>query len=66
MMGPDGPVSDERQPTFAQPGRVPWPFDDWKPDTDPDELDLLDGRFRVTEALQFSNTVVRRRGRRGR
>ncbi|MET8765050.1 class III lanthionine synthetase LanKC [Lentzea sp. NPDC004782] len=56
ITGPDGPVSDERQPAFAQPAWVPWPFDDWKPDPDQDDLGLLGGRFRVTDALQFSNS----------
>ena len=56
IAGPDGPVSDERQPAFVQPAWVPWPFDDWKPDADQDDPGLLGGRFRVTDALQFSNT----------
>ncbi|WKU43027.1 lanthionine synthetase LanC family protein [Streptomyces sp. VNUA116] len=58
ILGPDGPVADDRRPGYAQPDWVPWPFDDWKP-ADEDEEDgdgLLGGRFRVTGALQFSNS----------
>jgi hypothetical protein len=55
IMGPDGPVRDERQPGSAHPWWVPWPFTDWKPADDSGEDDLLAGRFRVTEAIQFSN-----------
>ncbi|MGR4879958.1 class III lanthionine synthetase LanKC [Streptomyces sp. LARHCF249] len=56
ILGPDGPVPDDRQPGYAQPWWVPWPFTDWKP-ADEDEGDgLLGGRFRVTGAIQFSNS----------
>ncbi|MEU9303176.1 class III lanthionine synthetase LanKC [Streptomyces sp. NPDC048269] len=55
--GPDGAVPDDRRPGFAQPWWVPWPFTDWKPADDDEEEDgLLGGRFRVTGALQFSNS----------
>ncbi|WP_328791637.1 class III lanthionine synthetase LanKC [Streptomyces sp. NBC_00273] len=57
VLGPDGPVPDDRRPGHAQPSWVPWPFDDWRP-ADEDEGDdgLLGGRFRVTGAIQFSNS----------
>lgn len=57
ILGPDGPVPDDRRPGHAQPSWVPWPFDDWRP-ADEDEGDdgLLGGRFRVTGAIQFSNS----------
>ncbi|MFJ6484712.1 MULTISPECIES: class III lanthionine synthetase LanKC [unclassified Streptomyces] len=56
VLGPDGPVPDDRRPGRAQPSWVPWPFDDWQP-ADEDEGDgLLGGRFRVTGAIQFSNS----------
>jgi class III lanthionine synthetase len=56
IVGPDGPVTDDRRPEFVQPWWVPWPFTDWKLAGDPDEGDLLGGRFRVTDAIQFSNS----------
>ncbi|MCQ8771079.1 class III lanthionine synthetase LanKC [Streptomyces telluris] len=57
ILGPDGPVPDDRRPGYAHPDWVPWPFDDWKPaDEDDDGDGLLGGRFRVTGALQFSNS----------
>ncbi|MBL3667459.1 class III lanthionine synthetase LanKC [Streptomyces sp. M2CJ-2] len=57
IIGPDGPVPDERSIGYAQPGWEPWPFTDWSPATDEgEESDLLGGRFRVTEAIQFSNS----------
>jgi hypothetical protein len=56
IVGPDGPVSDERQPAFVQPEWVPWPFRDWKPDEDLGDSELLGGRFRITDAIQFSNS----------
>ncbi|MFI8521060.1 class III lanthionine synthetase LanKC [Streptomyces sp. NPDC085481] len=59
ILGPDGSaLPDERRPGYAQPAWVPWPFDDWKPDEDADGDDdgLLGGRFRVTGAIQFSNS----------
>ncbi|WKD35944.1 class III lanthionine synthetase LanKC [Streptomyces xanthophaeus] len=57
ILGPDGPVPDDRRPGHAHPSWVPWPFDDWRP-ADEDEGDdgLLGGRFRVTGAIQFSNS----------
>ncbi|MEU5693402.1 class III lanthionine synthetase LanKC [Actinosynnema sp. NPDC020468] len=56
ITGPDGPVADQRTARFVQPWWVPWPFTDWKPEDDTDEEELLGGRFRVTAALQFSNS----------
>ncbi|WP_137991013.1 class III lanthionine synthetase LanKC [Streptomyces vilmorinianum] len=57
IIGPDGPVPDERRIGYAQPGWEPWPFTDWKPAGDEaEESDLLGGRFRVTGAIQFSNS----------
>ena len=56
IMGPDGPVPDNRQPGEAHPWWVPWPFTDWKAADDAEQGDLLGGRFRVTEAIQFSNS----------
>ena len=56
IIGPDGPVSDERRTAFIQAWWLPWPFSDWKPDAESDQIDLLAGRFRVTEAIQFSNS----------
>ncbi|MEV6329054.1 class III lanthionine synthetase LanKC [Streptomyces sp. NPDC051909] len=60
ITGPDGaPVPDDRRPGQAHPGWVPWPFDDWKPEDHEDDESadgLLGGRFRVTGAIQFSNS----------
>ncbi|MCX4821031.1 class III lanthionine synthetase LanKC [Streptomyces sp. NBC_01142] len=57
IVGPDGPAPDDRRPGYAQPWWVPWPFTDWKPSDDEDDADgLLGGRFRVTGAIQFSNS----------
>lgn len=56
IVGPDGPIADDRQPGHYQPWWQPWPFSDWKPADDPDDSGLLGGRFRVTEAVQFSNS----------
>lgn len=56
IIGPDGPTPDERQPGYAQPWWLSWPFSDWKPVEDTDDGDLLGDRFRVTEAIQFSNS----------
>jgi tRNA A-37 threonylcarbamoyl transferase component Bud32 len=58
IIGPDGPVPDERAIGYAQPPWQPWPFTDWKPGDygADDDAGLLGGRFRVTEAMQFSNT----------
>ncbi|MEJ3750203.1 class III lanthionine synthetase LanKC [Actinomycetes bacterium KLBMP 9797] len=56
IVGPDGPIADDRRPEYVQPWWLPWPFTDWKPTDDTDEGDLLGGRFRVTEAIQFSNS----------
>ncbi|MFJ5228616.1 class III lanthionine synthetase LanKC [Kitasatospora sp. NPDC088391] len=58
IAGPDGPTADDREPGFAQPSWQSWPFDDWKPaEEGPEEGDgLLGGRFRVTGAIQFSNS----------
>lgn len=59
IVGPDGPEPDQRSIGYAQPPWQPWPFTDWKPgDYAADEEDdgLLGGRFRVVEAIQFSNT----------
>ncbi|WP_151771506.1 lanthionine synthetase LanC family protein [Streptomyces abyssomicinicus] len=57
IVGPDGPVPDNRALGYAQPWWAPWPFTDWKPADEPTADDgLLGGRFRVTGALQFSNS----------
>ncbi|MDH6115322.1 tRNA A-37 threonylcarbamoyl transferase component Bud32 [Kitasatospora sp. MAP12-15] len=56
IVGPAGPVTDDRRPGYAQPPWQPWPFTDWKPADDADQGDLLGGRFRVTGAIQFSNS----------
>ncbi|MFF5805172.1 class III lanthionine synthetase LanKC [Streptomyces sp. NPDC012746] len=56
ILGPDGPVPDDRRPGHAQPDWVPWPFDDWKPAEEDEGDGLLGGRFRVTGAIQFSNS----------
>ncbi|MEU4338840.1 class III lanthionine synthetase LanKC [Micromonospora lupini] len=56
VVGPEGPISDERRTAFVQPWWLPWPFADWKPDPEPEQIEPLGGRFRVTEAIQFSNT----------
>ncbi|MGW2583968.1 class III lanthionine synthetase LanKC N-terminal domain-containing protein [Streptomyces virginiae] len=57
ILGPHGPVPDDRHPGHAQPSWVPWPFDDWRPaDEDAEDDGLLGGRFRVTGAIQFSNS----------
>ncbi|WP_329466808.1 class III lanthionine synthetase LanKC [Streptomyces sp. NBC_01431] len=57
ILGPDGPVPDDRRPGYAQPWWVPWPFSDWKPAEEAEEDGgLLGGRFRVTGAIQFSNS----------
>ncbi|WP_329173115.1 class III lanthionine synthetase LanKC [Streptomyces sp. NBC_01477] len=55
ITGPDGPVDDDRRPGHAHPWWVSWPFSDWKPGT-PEGDGLLGGRFRVTGAIQFSNS----------
>ncbi|GIH10020.1 serine/threonine protein kinase [Rhizocola hellebori] len=55
IIAPDGPVTDERRAGFVQPWWLAWPFTDWKPDPEPDEIELLAGRFRVTDAIQFSS-----------
>lgn len=57
IAGPEGLVPDDRRPGYSQPSWVPWPFSDWKPADETDSQDdLLGGRFRVTGALQFSNS----------
>ena len=56
IIGPDGPTPDGRGPGEAHPWWVAWPFTDWKPEEEVDDGQLLGGRFRVTGALQFSNT----------
>lgn len=56
IVAPDGQrVPDNRLPFFVKPPWVSWPFDDW-PQPGPDAIGLLDGRFRVTEAITFSNS----------
>jgi len=55
ILGPDGPVPDDRTPAYATPWWLSWPFSDWKPD-EPEPEALLGGRFRPTSAIQFSNT----------
>lgn len=56
ILGPDGPVPDDRRPGHAHPWWEPWPFADWKPADEAGGEELLGGRFRVTGALQFSNS----------
>jgi hypothetical protein len=56
IVGPDGPVADDRRPEYVQPWWVTWPFTDWKPDPDAEGNNLIGGRFRVTGAIQFSNS----------
>jgi hypothetical protein len=56
IAGPDGPIADDRRPEYVQPWWLPWPFTDWKPAEDSDVGDLLGGRFRVLEAMHFSNS----------
>ncbi|SFF77085.1 Lanthionine synthetase C-like protein [Actinacidiphila alni] len=58
ITGPEGPEPDERAIGYTQPPWQPWPFQDWKPADygADDDAGLLDGRYRVVEALQFSNT----------
>lgn len=57
ILGPDGqPESDDRRPGNTHPWWVPWPFSDWKPAEEAEGEGLLGGRFRVTGALQFSNS----------
>ncbi|MFD9127874.1 class III lanthionine synthetase LanKC [Kitasatospora sp. NPDC059571] len=56
ITGPDGAVTDDRRPGYAQPSWQSWPFSDWKPEEDADDGELLGGRFRVTGAIQFSNS----------
>ncbi|WP_411109797.1 class III lanthionine synthetase LanKC [Streptomyces sp. c-19] len=59
IQGPEGPVPDDRRIGYVQPDWQPWPFPDWSPDPETDETGedgLLGGRFRVTGAIQFSNS----------
>lgn len=57
ILGPDGPVPDDRSLGHGRPWWAPWPFTDWKPaDESTEDGGLLGGRFRVTGALQFSNS----------
>ncbi|MFE4479800.1 class III lanthionine synthetase LanKC, partial [Kitasatospora sp. NPDC056789] len=56
ILGPDGPVPDDRSVGNARPDWVPWPFDDWKPEDEDEDDGLVGGRFRVTGAIQFSNS----------
>jgi hypothetical protein len=56
IVGPEGHVPDDRGTGNAQPLWVPWPFADWKPEDESEQDDLLAGRFRVTGAIQFSNS----------
>lgn len=56
IQGPDGPVPDVRGPGSAHPWWVAWPFSDWKPQEEPEGEGLLGERFRVTGAIQFSNS----------
>ncbi|MFF9838537.1 class III lanthionine synthetase LanKC [Streptomyces sp. NPDC013740] len=57
ILGPDGqPEADDRRVGNTHPWWVPWPFTDWKPAEEAEGEGLLGGRFRVTGALQFSNS----------
>jgi serine/threonine protein kinase len=56
ILGPNGPVPDDRKPTYSQPEWLPWPLDDWKPEEDASDDGLLGGRFRIVEAIQFSGS----------
>ena len=56
ILGPDGPVPDDRRPGYTQPWGISWPFDDWKPADEAEGDGLLGERFRVTGAIQFSNS----------
>jgi hypothetical protein len=49
-------ISDQRRPVFAKPAWAQWPFPDWSLPEQSPSVGLLDGRFRVVEAIQFSNT----------
>jgi len=49
-------ISDVRTPVFTKPPWAPWPFPDWTLPERGTGGGLLDGRFRVVEAVQFSNT----------
>jgi len=50
-------VPDRREPYFSPPSWVEWPFEDWKAlhDDSDDNLVLAD-RYRILEALNFSNS----------
>lgn len=48
-------VPDRREPYFAPPPWVDWPFDDWTPPEE-DTPPILNGRYEVLEALSFSNS----------
>ncbi|MFD5767253.1 class III lanthionine synthetase LanKC [Streptomyces sp. NPDC127049] len=60
IQGPGGPVRDDRSIGEFRPEWQPWPFTDWTPDGGDEGEDdgdgLLGGRFRVTGAIQFSNS----------
>jgi Lanthionine synthetase C-like protein len=56
VIGPDGPIADDRRPGGYQPWWQPWPFSEWKPTDGADGSGLIGDRFRVTEAIQFSNS----------
>ncbi|WP_243027422.1 class III lanthionine synthetase LanKC [Thermus albus] len=48
-------VPDRREPYFAPPAWVAWPFDDWTP-PEGDAPPMLNRRYEVLEALSFSNS----------
>jgi tRNA A-37 threonylcarbamoyl transferase component Bud32 len=57
IVDPEGNrISDSRPPVFSKPSWVSWPFPDWDPGQPDDAVELLGNRFRVLEALTFSNT----------
>jgi hypothetical protein len=57
IVRPDGErVLDTRPPVFSRPSWTPWPFCDWAQPERGSTSALLGGRFRVLEALRFSNT----------
>lgn len=56
IMGPTGIEPDLREPGAYRPIWEPWPFDDWDEPQPTESLDLCDGRFTVTSAIQFSNS----------
>ena len=58
MRAPDGTViPDNRDPFFHVPENVEWPFHDWTPDAEDEaEETVLQGRYRITDVISFSNS----------